>query len=488
MPGGDAWPDLGALRRELAEVPDSARLHPLGLGRVVTGAGAVAGLADVVAGLGPPGGEVVALTAATPISAGGRDLRAAVEEALSTRFAVRWVTVGPGDGVVHADEPTLAAAACAADGAACVVTVGSGTITDIGKVTAGEGTPLVAVQTATSVNGYADPFSVLLRHGVKRTTPSRWPDVLVIDPEVLLDAPPDLNRAGAGDMMAMFTANADWYLASAVPGQVAPAPVAGDGRSGPRGDPPYHPAVAELVRARGPRLLELSSGLDPAAGRAGPGPLTELAGLLTLSGIAMGVAGSTAPASGMEHAISHLLEMAAAARNGPASFHGTQVGVASVAAARTWVHVLHRVAGGGLERPARLPDPDAVRNRINRAFAAIDPSGAMAAECWAGYAAKLRRLGSGGDPGGPLAALRASWAAHRDLLDRLLIEPAALAGALRAAGLPARFADLPVDGETARWAVANCALQRERFGVADLAMLLGAWEEADVDEVLDGVT
>jgi glycerol-1-phosphate dehydrogenase [NAD(P)+] len=251
MPGGDAWPDLGALRRELAEVPDSARLHPLGLGRVVTGAGAVAGLADVVAGLGPPGGEVVALTAATPISAGGRDLRAAVEEALSTRFAVRWVTVGPGDGVVHADEPTLAAAACAADGAACVVTVGSGTITDIGKVTAGEGTPLVAVQTATSVNGYADPFSVLLRHGVKRTTPSRWPDVLVIDPEVLLDAPPDLNRAGAGDMMAMFTANADWYLASAVPGQVAPAPVAGDGRSGPRGDPPYHPAVAELVRARG---------------------------------------------------------------------------------------------------------------------------------------------------------------------------------------------------------------------------------------------
>ena len=74
------------------------------------------------------------------------------------------------------------------------------------------------------------------------------------------------------------------------------------------------------------------------------------------------------------------------------------------------------------------------------------------------------------------------------MLDRLLIESAALAGALRAAGLPARFRDLPADGETARWAVANCALQRERFGVADLAMLLGAWEEADVDEVLDGLT
>jgi glycerol-1-phosphate dehydrogenase [NAD(P)+] len=526
MSGGNAWPDLGALRRELAEVPDSARLHPVGLGRVVTGAGAVASLADVAAGLGPAGGGVVVLAAATPMSAGGRDLRAAVEEALGTRFAVRWVIVGSGDGVVHADEPTLTAAVNGAAGAACVVTVGSGTITDIGKEAARDGRPLVAVQTATSVNGYADPFSVLLYRGVKRTAVSRWPDVLVIDPEVLLDAPPDLNRAGAGDMMAMFTANADWYLASAVPGQVPPGPAPGDGPprppGGPSGDPLYHPAVAELVRARGPQLLALASGLGPAAGRgdtqdadrsgvsegdrsgvseadrgraqapagADPGPLAELAGLLTLSGIAMGVAGSTAPASGMEHAISHLLEMSATARGAPASFHGTQVGVASVVAVRTWAHVLHRVADGGLERPARLPDPDAVRDRIGRAFAAVDPSGAMAAECWAGYATKLQRLGSGDDPGGPLAALRASWPAHRDVLDRLLIEPTTLAGALRAAGLPTRFRDLaePVDGETARWAVANCALQRERLGVADLAMLLGAWEEADVDEVLDGLT
>jgi hypothetical protein len=34
--------------------------------------------------------------------------------------------------------------------------------------------------------------------------------------------------------------------------------------------------------------------------------------------------------------------------------------------------------------------------------------------------------------------------------------------------------------------VANCALQRQRFGVADLAMLLGAWQDADVDAVLTG--
>ena len=488
-----AWADIGALRRELAGAPGGSRLSPLGLGQVVTGAGAVDGLAEVAAGLGRPGGEVVVLAAATPMSAGGRDLRAVVEAALGASFTVRWVVVGPAapaGGLVHADEPTVAAAAAAAAGADCVVTVGSGTVTDIGKAAAPGDTPLVAVQTATSVNGYADPFSVLLRRGVKRTTASRWPDALIIDPDVLRDAPPDLNRAGAGDLMAMFTANADWYLASAVLGPAPPGPDPGDGPPAHPGDPPYHPAVAGLVRSRGPRLLALAAslGADAAPGAppaARPGALAELADLLTLSGIAMGVAGTTAPASGMEHAISHLLEMAATARGEPASFHGTQVGVASIVAARTWARVLRLVADGGLDRAARLPDPDAVRERIGRAFAAIDPDGAMAAECFADYARKLRRLGSG-DPGDPLAALRASWTAHRDVLDGLLLDPAAVAGALRSAGLPTRFCDLaePVDDATARWAVANCALQRQRFCVADLAMLLGAWDDADVEDVL----
>ena len=61
---------------------------------------------------------------------------------------------------------------------------------------------------------------------------------------------------------------------------------------------------------------------------------------------------------------------------------------------------------------------------------------------------------------------------------------------MRSAGLPARFRDLaePVDDATANWAVANCPLLRRRFCVADLAMLLGAWEDADVEDVLAGAS
>ena len=300
------------------------------------------------------------------------------------------------------------------------------------------------------------------------------------------NAPPELNRAGAGDMMAMFTATADWYLASAV----------SDGchldTAAARGEPHYNATVAGIVRAHGGRLLALAA--DPAA-MAGPAAhdvsaktqpadgLDELARILTLSGIAMGVAGSTAPASGMEHAVSHLLEMAATARAERASFHGTQVGVASVVAAATWAHVRRRIGAGALGQPGRIPDPDQARERIREAFTGIDPTGSMAAECFADYAAKLRPLAADGDP---LAGLRTGWDGHEAMLSETLIGPAELARGLRSAGLPASFGELaePVSDADARWAVANCPLMRQRFGVADLAMLLGAWEEEDIDEVL----
>jgi glycerol-1-phosphate dehydrogenase [NAD(P)+] len=465
--------DLGALRGRLAAAEarssgTQGSLLPVGMSEASIGPGVLGGLGDAVARFAGRPGELVVLAAATPISAAGTGVREVVEKRAGSGSALRWVVLGPADGCVHADERTVAAARRAAAGARCVITVGSGTISDIGKAAAPEGVPLIAVQTATSVNGYADPFSVLLKAGVKRTTPTRWPDVLIADTDVLADAPDRLSLAGLGDMAAMFTATADWYLA---------ARLRADG-------PPYLAEVADLVRPHGEAVLGLGAGL---AGD--PGRLADLARLLTLSGIGMGVAGSTAPASGMEHAVSHLLEMRATASGAMsqpaqgASLHGEQVGVASVVAAATWVRVRERAAAGWLDRASRLPDPDVMAGRIEAAFGGLDPTGAMAAECLADYAAKIRLLASSGDP---LATLSTGWAECDAALGRLLTGPAELASALTSAGLPARFGDLaePVGPEVATWAVASCALQRRRFGVADLAMLMGAWEEEDVAGVL----
>ena len=154
--------DLDALRAEFAASPGAGRLQPLGLGRVIDGERALDELARAVADFPRSGEGVVVLAAATPMRVGGWDLRAEATEVLGRGFAVDWVTLGPADGQVHADEETVSAARKATAGAGCVVTIGSGTITDIGKVSTSIGTPLVAVQTATSVNGYADSFSVLI--------------------------------------------------------------------------------------------------------------------------------------------------------------------------------------------------------------------------------------------------------------------------------------------------------------------------------------
>src|SRR6266566_314458 len=129
--------DLDELRGELAASPGAARLRSLDLGRIIEGDGALDELARAVAEFPGSGAGAVVLAAATPMTVAGRDLQAEATEVLGRGFGVDWVTLGPPDGQVHADEPTVAAACQAARGAGCVVTIGSGTITDIGKLAAG---------------------------------------------------------------------------------------------------------------------------------------------------------------------------------------------------------------------------------------------------------------------------------------------------------------------------------------------------------------
>jgi glycerol-1-phosphate dehydrogenase [NAD(P)+] len=192
----------------------------------------------------------------------------------------------------------------------------------------------------------------------------------------------------------------------------------------------------------------------------------------------MGLAGTTAPASGAEHTVSHLIEMAATRQGQRSPYHGAQVGAAAVLAALVWQHVRQRVQAG--VRLMRCPADEQMRPLVLDAFRALDPSGAMAEECWRDY---RRKLGRWRERHGDADMLDPA------LLDDaagLLEEPDVLAAALQRSGAPARMAELdpPVDAQTARWALANCHLMRDRFTVVDLAFFLGIWQAADVDAVL----
>lgn len=431
----------------------------VGVQTVAIGANALAKLSDVLPPL-PPGAVVAVLADEVPYrGADGTDVKEAVLGTLDETARIRTVRL---TGSVHADEVTVQAAIDGTQDASAVVTIGSGTMCDIGKVAAGH-RPHVVIQSAASVNGFADDQSVILRNGVKRTVRSAWPHALVIDTDVLAGAPAELNRSGLGDMISMFTAPADWYLSS----------LFGMAHG-------WQCEAATMTRRYGGELLDLAAGV----GRSEPAVLEELANFLTLSGFSMGVAGQTSPSSGMEHTVSHLLDMAKGAGGKEMSPHGAQVGVATVLVSTLWRRMTHRLAAGDLG-PVRLPTADEAEARVTAAFAWLDDDGAIARECWADYSKKLAHL-TRGDAGGRVEALVSQWGRHQTRLAELLGETEKITAALRNAGAARHFSELPAPSEahTVRWALLNCHLMRNRFTITDLAFLTGCWDEAEVDAVL----
>ena len=463
--------DLDALRGALGDADPEGRLAPLGMRRIEVGSRVLDLLIECVKELVGDGREeprVLLVGDATPILRSGEDLKERVERMLSTRFdGTERVVIGANHAQLHADEEALEEAEAAVADADCVVVVGSGTITDICKVATHRagGAPLVVVQTAASVDGFSDDVSVVLRNGVKRTIPSRWPDVLLADLPTIVEAPVAMTAAGYGDAISLYTAPADWYLASLV-----------------GLDDSYHPAPVEMLLEGGPDLIGAAVGV----GRLEPGAMEELVRLLALRGIASGVSRSTAILSGAEHVISHVLDMHAGQRGEPLGVHGAQVGVATVIVAAAWEALFRDLDPSTVDVDACFPDPGTMEPVVRGAFAGLDPTGAVGGECWRDYEKKLERWRQNRDR---FESVLENWSGHRAELERLVAAPERLGEALDLAGAPARFGDLapPVAPETARWALLNCHLMRDRFNVVDLLYFLGWWNDAFIDRLLERV-
>ena len=355
-----------------------------------------------------------------------------------------------GTGTVRADEETVERAVAEVGADRLLISVGAGTLTDIAKVTAKRtGSRHVAVQTACSINGFIADRSVLIIAGAKRTVVSRWPDMLVADSDILTAAPSKLNLAGVGDLSTVPNAVAEWQLAARL----------GHG-------PAYDPAVVEQVLAAMPALPNLAR----AARDAEPAGLADLARLLAASGLSMGIVGSTAPASGSEHAVSHLLEMALEERPGPAAPHGMQVTVATRLALRVWQLVDQTIRSPSAQ--VRVPDESTDRDAVTRAFAELGAK--TVEECWTAYNAKRNWLLAHQSD---VEALVTDWDEFMQTLT--LPTPEHFDEVSHASGLPTRAEDLGpgYDDGLLFWALRNSGLLRERISIVDLAGLLGVWSD-----------
>jgi len=119
----------------------------------------------------------------------------------------------------------------------------------------------------------------------------------------------------------------------------------------------------------------------------------------------------------------------------------------------------------------RRSDPGGDGARVRGAFAALDPvRAAMGTECWRDYSRKLAALERGARH---LVGLPAAW-------PRSTPRPASCSPgrapdrALQARTRRSGLRELGVDEGTARWALANGHLMRDRFTVADLAFFMGS--------------
>lgn len=214
------------------------------------------------------------------------------------------------------DEATVGAALlhfdCTCD---AVIGVGGGVINDVGKLLSHTaGIRYLIVGTAPSMDGYASATSSMSRDGLKVSLPTRCPDVIIGDTEILKNAPTHLLAAGLGDMLAKYVSLAEWRIAHLITGEY------------------YCERVAALVRSALKKCVDNAQGLlcrqEDAVAAVFEG--------LVIGGVAMAYAGVSRPASGVEHYFSHVWDMRGLEFGTPVERHGIQCGTATLAAVRLY--------------------------------------------------------------------------------------------------------------------------------------------------------
>jgi glycerol-1-phosphate dehydrogenase [NAD(P)+] len=186
-----------------------------------------------------------------------------------------------------------------------LVGVGGGKPIDIAKMAAEDvGRGFVSVPTAASHDGIVSGRGSVPEGDTRHSVAAEPPLAVVADTEVIADAPWQLTTAGCADIISNYTAVADWQLASRL-------------RAVEYSE--YAGALSEMTAEM---LVDNADSIKPG--------LEESAWIvvkaLVSSGVAMSIAGSSRPASGAEHLISHQLDRIAPGR----ALHGHQVGVAAI--------------------------------------------------------------------------------------------------------------------------------------------------------------
>jgi glycerol-1-phosphate dehydrogenase [NAD(P)+] len=343
------------------------------------------------------------------------------------------------------------------------LSIGSGTVTDIVKHACylyeqqdGIHIPFVAYPTANSVSAYTSNMTPLFVKGVKRTVESRLPDGLVYDLETLQGAPREMTLAGVGDLLALYTGAADWYLAY---------------RLGM--DDTYNRFPLELLGPLDDILTWYAADIRDLTLNG----MAILAKLISLVGLGLSFFHATTPLSGYEHVISHTLDLINQQQRLPLALHGNQVALAVILLSAAYRIFLEEFDPAAVDIDLCYPDLETMQPYVAQIFQAIDPSGIVGAECWSDYHIKLEKWQANQLK---LSYFIADWEEIKTDLLELTRPPELIVEILRAAGSPLWFDELkpPLGIEQVKFAFLNSPFIRQRLTLGDLLFFLDWDREA----------
>ena len=313
--------------------------------------------------------------------------------------------------------------------------VGSGTVNDLTRAVAHRRErPYFVLATAASMNGYTSAIVALLEDGLKTTRTAIPPVAVFADPTVLAEAPAELTLAGLGDLVSKPYCGCDWRIASLVKDE-------------------YHCDVPDqLLSAPFAQALEVF----PWLANRDPEAITLLFRLLLVSGLSMAISGTSSPASGAEHLLSHYWDMVRLRDAEPLNLHGAQVGVGSLVIDRLYRELFEL----DFQRASFVPNPgvDAARRDIEDNFGDLAPA------VWPQWEAKLA-VRSERD----LERLCEQESLIKGEIERTLAVGRKVRSVLTAAGAPVRTPDLGVTAADLDAAIRQSRKIRNRYTALDVA-------------------
>ncbi len=185
-----------------------------------------------------------------------------------------------------------------------IIGVGSGVINDLCKyVSFFHKLPYFIVATAPSMDGYASIGAAMILGGMKVTVNARPPKAIFADANVLRNTPMDMLKAGYGDIIGKFSCLNDWKLSALVNDE-------------------YY--CEKIYNCTLKCVMDIKDEAKNILARE-ESAISKLMEALVMVGILMSFAGSSRPASGSEHHLSHFFEITGIIDNKEYFAHGIDV-------------------------------------------------------------------------------------------------------------------------------------------------------------------